>query len=117
MIHLEKPMALITCPECNKSISDKAKACPCCGYPINERSAVLQQTQKYVNQCGVVAKEITNEFTSENVVICFSVIGSIVGVIAILTIIIMSVMGYHFVGMFGICLGIGVLIRKLNKNI
>ena len=27
-------MALITCPECGKEISDKAKACPFCGYPI-----------------------------------------------------------------------------------
>ena len=27
-------MALITCPECNKEISDKAEACIGCGYPI-----------------------------------------------------------------------------------
>jgi len=27
-------MALIRCPECGKSISDKAKACPSCGYPL-----------------------------------------------------------------------------------
>lgn len=27
-------MALITCPECNKEISDKVNACPHCGYPI-----------------------------------------------------------------------------------
>lgn len=27
-------MALITCPECSKSISDEAAACPSCGYPI-----------------------------------------------------------------------------------
>lgn len=26
-------MALITCPECNKDISDKAPACPHCGLP------------------------------------------------------------------------------------
>lgn len=29
-------MALITCPECGKQISDVAKACPGCGYPINK---------------------------------------------------------------------------------
>ena len=28
-------MALINCPECGKQISDKAPACPDCGYPIN----------------------------------------------------------------------------------
>ena len=27
-------MALIRCPECGKEISDKAEACPNCGYPI-----------------------------------------------------------------------------------
>ena len=27
-------MALITCPECGKEISDKVKACPHCGYPL-----------------------------------------------------------------------------------
>lgn len=27
-------MALIKCPECGKEISDKAKSCPNCGYPI-----------------------------------------------------------------------------------
>lgn len=29
-------MSLIKCPECNKEISDKAKSCPMCGYPIKE---------------------------------------------------------------------------------
>jgi len=28
-------MALIKCPECGKEISDKASACPNCGYPMN----------------------------------------------------------------------------------
>jgi hypothetical protein len=27
-------MALINCPECNKEISDKVKACPFCGFPF-----------------------------------------------------------------------------------
>lgn len=28
-------MALIACPECSKQISDKAYACPNCGYPTS----------------------------------------------------------------------------------
>ena len=28
-------MALINCPECNNMISEKAKACPHCGYPVD----------------------------------------------------------------------------------
>lgn len=31
-------MALIKCPECKKEISSRAKACPNCGYPINEKT-------------------------------------------------------------------------------
>jgi hypothetical protein len=27
-------MALISCPECAKSVSEKAKSCPNCGYPL-----------------------------------------------------------------------------------
>lgn len=27
-------MALIVCPECNRNISDRAAACPHCGYPV-----------------------------------------------------------------------------------
>jgi len=29
-------MALIKCPECKSKISDKAKTCPQCGYPLKE---------------------------------------------------------------------------------
>jgi predicted amidophosphoribosyltransferase len=29
-------MALIVCPECKRQVSDKAKACLNCGYPIEE---------------------------------------------------------------------------------
>jgi TM2 domain-containing membrane protein YozV len=32
-------MALIKCPECSTQISDKADACPSCGYPIAKNVA------------------------------------------------------------------------------
>ncbi len=34
-------MALITCPECGKSVSDKATACPGCGFPLASGAAVV----------------------------------------------------------------------------
>lgn len=37
-------MALINCPECGKEISDKAKTCPDCGYPI----AINKKYQLYI---------------------------------------------------------------------
>ena len=30
-------MALITCPECGKEVSDKANACIHCGYPLSQQ--------------------------------------------------------------------------------
>lgn len=27
-------MAMTTCPECSKEVSDQAAACPACGYPF-----------------------------------------------------------------------------------
>ena len=30
-------MALINCPECNKSVSNYATTCPHCGYPLQEQ--------------------------------------------------------------------------------
>ena len=39
-------MALISCPECGKEISDKAFACPHCGNPMN------QPTPKHTNNNG-----------------------------------------------------------------
>ncbi|MBS5080492.1 MAG: zinc-ribbon domain-containing protein [Clostridiales bacterium] len=35
-------MAIIKCPECAKEISDKAKSCPQCGCPINEKNIVVE---------------------------------------------------------------------------
>ena len=29
-------MALVRCPECQREVSDKAAACPACGYPIRD---------------------------------------------------------------------------------
>ncbi len=40
-------MALIKCPECGRSLSDQAAACPHCGYPVNKED-IVQKSQEYV---------------------------------------------------------------------
>ena len=40
-------MAMISCPECNKDISDKAKSCPHCGSPVTKAVAVIA-----CSECG-----------------------------------------------------------------
>ncbi|HEY0294621.1 MAG TPA: hypothetical protein VGC69_04700 [Bordetella sp.] len=37
-------MALISCPECARQISDKAAACPSCGCPISVSEKMQQST-------------------------------------------------------------------------
>lgn len=35
-------MALVICPECKGEVSDQAKACPKCGYPISRGKTSLE---------------------------------------------------------------------------
>ncbi len=37
-------MALITCPDCRKSVSDRATACPNCGAPVSQAGSASQAT-------------------------------------------------------------------------
>lgn len=39
-------MALIQCPECNKEISDKVKACPFCGFPFESNADTKNDVQQ-----------------------------------------------------------------------
>ncbi|MDE6014964.1 MAG: zinc-ribbon domain-containing protein [Acetatifactor sp.] len=39
-------MALITCPECNREVSDQAKTCPHCGYKLPKTKKELSPLQK-----------------------------------------------------------------------
>lgn len=34
-------MPLVNCPECNKEISDKAKTCPNCGFPLIQEKEII----------------------------------------------------------------------------
>lgn len=34
-------MSLIPCPECDESVSDRARACPHCGFPVAEEISKL----------------------------------------------------------------------------
>lgn len=37
-------MSLISCPECDHKVSDRASACPSCGYPMRRHDVVEQVT-------------------------------------------------------------------------
>ena len=61
-------MALIICPECSGKVSDKAAACPHCGYPINSvvpnKTAERKYDLKLVSaQSKVITIKIIHEIT------------------------------------------------------
>lgn len=51
-------MALINCPECNKEISDSARKCPHCGYPLKEEVEVIYEKKKGFWSTGRLAVSI-----------------------------------------------------------
>ncbi len=52
-------MALITCPECGKEISDQAEACIHCGYPIKKQVSPQERPDYAVVLLGVGDREKT----------------------------------------------------------
>lgn len=51
-------MALITCPECQRSVSDQAASCPGCGHPLQSQSPIDRNTAgntaDWVKATGIV---------------------------------------------------------------
>lgn len=39
-------MSIIRCPECSRDISDKARSCPCCGYPLDDEAQSIAAKQQ-----------------------------------------------------------------------
>lgn len=56
-------MALISCPECNREISDQASYCPQCGYPIAKHIKLKNSNMEKV---GIILKDIGDK-TAESV--------------------------------------------------
>ena len=57
-------MALITCPECGRQISDRAPACPGCGILIEDIRMLLNQNSE---QSDISARDNINIFSSEEI--------------------------------------------------
>lgn len=66
-------MALISCPECKSQISDKAKSCPRCGFPIDDEFIDSEQSKETVEiAANEEEKKDDNDFTDEKVVKLFN---------------------------------------------
>ncbi|ONG55806.1 hypothetical protein BKE38_08450 [Pseudoroseomonas deserti] len=71
-------MALMTCPECSHRVSDKALACPSCGYPIAGDGAPRGGVAHVV---GRVAGTWLSVSALENIVIAIVFFGGIAAVL------------------------------------
>lgn len=79
-------MALITCPECGKQISERATNCPNCGYPLH--SQTTKQTRN-----GVKPKNSNQqkEVYPADSLDTKRTIGLIIGIIGVIAFIIMTI--------------------------
>jgi|GEM_PF-2481364 len=92
-------MALINCPECNKEISDKVKACIHCGYPLEQEvepeklkqlkqetktdseveTQEERQTESFLTKCKKILKDKKKmPFVIVGMLIFFLIIGLII---------------------------------------
>lgn len=51
-------MSLINCPECGGTVSDKAKSCPKCGYPLSEEFDYTNELSGVVDKNSDESKTI-----------------------------------------------------------
>ncbi len=59
-------MALVTCPDCGKRVSDKAEACPNCGSPISQVSDQLLFKEKESKRVAEAHKHHAHELKTQN---------------------------------------------------
>jgi hypothetical protein len=128
-------MALIICPECNKEISEKAKACPDCGCPNNQ--VRCPECSKFISNeitecihCGYPLKSIqpiapkakpssykaTNTSSNGDAKGCLTFIGFAIFIVFV----IITFMGFPGIKVFGISatfIGfLGLMIMRMSKT-
>lgn len=60
-------MALIICPECSRDVSDKAAACPHCGFPINREFETRQQEYSVPQEQPIWPKHATQSVATTTI--------------------------------------------------
>lgn len=73
-------MALIICPECGKEISDTARSCPNCGYPITAK-----ENEENLTTSAAVGEIPKKKFSSKAIAIGCLIIAIIIGVVCFLS--------------------------------
>lgn len=75
-------MALISCPDCRKPVSDQARSCPYCGCPVTVRVAQMQREEEEREaQMALQAQRRENVrmfFVVAGIILAVFVVGSII---------------------------------------
>lgn len=74
-------MALINCPECSKEISDKVKACPHCGYPMEtpaEQGSKAESISQPIEKTSINAGNPKKNKTI--VIVCLAIVAVIAAI-------------------------------------
>ena len=74
-------MALIICPECNNEISDQAKTCPSCGFPLDKAP---KHDQDEFDLYGKQEEFFTQQPTVREGETSYGLIGFILAIVALM---------------------------------
>lgn len=114
-------MAIISCPECGKEISDKAACCPNCGYPIQKAEETkaknnnVENQQKDYTKIAAEAEKKTVESRMTRGNHSAGIAGTVLGIIALLAGIFDGEFALILGGLFFLALGI-VTLGSRNKD-
>lgn len=104
-------MAFINCPECNESISEKAKVCVHCGYPLVEEKLVEIPEYALVSQ-----EEPTTTLGT-----VLKILAGVTGVVGLILAIVMANAGKEFSFaiflIYAICFGIAAFFTYALGNL
>ena len=79
-------MALTTCKECGKEISEHATVCPHCGYPLAKEEPIVQNLTKENSGDGVIADSTKPRHSKIIPIVIVSAIVVIAAIIAVILI-------------------------------
>ena len=94
-------MALIKCPECGKEVSDSAKSCPHCGYPLDKEQPINQEVVDEAKQFSNEPEEIKRYRREIDICrrrrVVMVTIGSVLAGLSLVLIVLLAVFYYRAV--------------------
>ena len=74
-------MALLTCPDCQREVSDKAVACPQCGHPFRAVPGQTARRPMHTKAASAAAKAVAFLMIVAGMLMAMAGVASTVGVV------------------------------------